>query len=361
MQKYIGVDYHKGYSYMTVMDESGKICGQGQVSNHPEAIRGFLARCGVNGNSAAVLEASRNWTVMHDWLEEMVGEVHLAHPLKVKAIAEAKVKTDKIDARVLAHLLRCDLLPEAYVPAQAARQARNVLRQRMFFVRVRTMVKNRIWHLLDRYPELTNSRPCEELFSRQGLAWLRAIPIKELDRKILDEELKLYDALEERISQSEQLVKKLARGDRRVKLLETIPGIGQFFAVLIANEVDDIRRFPNEKKFFSYIGIIPSTFSSGGRTFHGRLTKQGNKYLRWALVEAIWPAVRSDPEFRDYYQRIRVKKGPNPAKIATARRLATIIYRVLGQERPYRMSGPGLPSCWPGGLRGYRSRTPQGE
>ncbi len=344
MRRYVGVDYHKEYSYMTVMDETGKICGQGQVSNQPEAIRDFLTGFGVNGNSAAVLEASRNWTVMHDWLEGIVDEVHLAHPLKVKAIAEAKIKTDKIDAGVLAHLLRCDLLPEAYVPSQAGRQARGVLRQRMFFVRIRTMVKNRIWHLLDRYPDLANSRPHEELFSRQGLSWLKTIPVKETDRGMLDEELKLYAALEERIGQSEQLVKKLGRGDKRVKLLETIPGIGEFFSVLIANEIDDIRRFPNEKKFFSYIGIIPSTFSSGGRTFHGRLTKQGNKYLRWALVEAIWPAVRSDPEFRAYYQRIRVKKGPNPAKIATARRLATIIYRVLGQERPYRASGSRLPS-----------------
>jgi len=361
MKRYVGVDYHKGYSYMTVMDETGKICGQGQVSNQPEAIRDFLTQFGVNGNGAAVLEASRNWTVMHDWLEEMVDEVHLAHPLKVKAIAEAKIKTDKIDAKVLAHLLRCDLLPEAYVPTQAARQARNVLRQRMFFIRVRTMVKNRIWHLLDRYPEQANSRPCEELFSRHGLAWLKTISVKEPDREMLDEELKLYDALEERISQSDQLVKKLAHGDKRVKLLETIPGIGEFFAVLIANEVDNIRRFANEKKFFSYIGIISSTFSSGGRTFHGRLTKQGNKYLRWALVEAIWPAVRSDPELGAYYQSIRVRKGPNPAKIATARRLATIIYRVLCQERSYRVCGSRLPSYCPGGLRVYQSRTPEGE
>ncbi len=131
---------------------------------------------------------------------------------------------------------------------------------------------------------------------------------------------------------------------KRVKLLETIPGIGQFFAVLVANEVDDIRRFANEKKFFSYIGIIPSTFSSGGRTFDGRLTKQGNKYLRWALVEAIWPAVRSDPELESYYQSIKARKGPNPAKIATARRLATIIYRVLRHERSYRVCGSRLPS-----------------
>lgn len=344
MRTYIGVDYHRGYSYMTAMDESGKICGQGRVANQLEAVREFINRAGLDGDSAAVLEATRNWTVMHDWLEELVGEVHLAHPLKVKAIAEAKIKTDKIDAKVLAHLLRCDLLPEAYVPGQAAREGRNVLRQRMFFVRVRTMVKNRIWHLVDRYPELANSRPCQELFSKQGLAWLETILLKGQDREMLDEDLKLYHALGERINRSNELVHKLAQGDKRVKLLETIPGIGEFFAVLIANEVDDIGRFPNEKKFFSYIGIIPSTFSSGGRTFHGRLTKQGNKYLRWALVEAIWPAVRSDPELGAYYHRINAGKGPNPAKIAAARRLATIIYRVLKQGRPYQVCGSRLPS-----------------
>jgi len=130
-------------------------------------------------------------------------------------------------------------------------------------------------------------------------------------------------------------VQKLAEGDERIKLLQTIPGIAKFFGVLIAHEVDDVSRFSNEKKFFSYIGIVPSTYSSGGRTYHGRLTKQGNKYLRWAFVEAIWPAVRSDPELAAYYSRIKARSGPNPAKIATARRLATIAYRVLSQRRPY--------------------------
>lgn len=349
MRMYIGVDYHRKYSYMTVMDEKGKIVDQGQVANNAEAVKLFLQRAGVNGGSSAVMEATRNWTVMHDWLEELVDEVHLAHPLKVKAIAEAKIKTDRIDAGILAHLLRSDLLPAAYVPAPATREARNVLRQRMFFIRVRTMIKNRIWGLLDRYPDLAESRPCKELFSKQGLAWMESLSLKKRDREMLDEDLKLYHELEERISRSEQLVQEMADGDKRVELLRTIPGIGKFFAVLIANEVDDISRFATEKKFFSYIGIIPSTFSSGGRTFHGRLTKQGNKYLRWALVEAIWPAVRSDPEVGAYYQKVKARKGANPAKIATARRLATIIYRILSQKRSYRVYGSRLPSFRPGG------------
>lgn len=350
-QRYIGVDYHRKFSYMTVVDEKGTIMREGIVNNSKEAVASFLARAQCDGNSAAVLEASRNWPVMYDWLEELVNEVHLAHPLKVKAIAEARIKTDKIDARVLAHLLRSDLLPEAYVASAQARQVRNVLRQRMFFVRMRTMVKNRVSGLLDRYPELSQQRPCKDIFSQRGQSWLKQIQVKEADRRVLDEDLELFEALQERIAKSDSLVRELAQGDRRVKILKTIPGIGDFFSVLIAYEVDDIRRFASEKKFFSYIGIVPSTFSSGGRTFHGRLTKQGNKYLRWAIVEAIWPAIEADPDLRAYHEKVRIKKGANPAKIATARRLATIIYRVLYQNRPYKVYGPRLPSCCLGGRR----------
>src|SRR5262249_54018658 len=145
----------------------------------------------------------------------------------------------------------------------------------------------------------------------------------------------LLEELEQHLKTSEALVEALAEGDERVKLLKTIPGFGKFFSVLVAYEVDDIARFAHEKKFFSYMGIIPSTYSSGGRTFHGRLTKQGNRYLRWALVEAVWPAIRLDAELRAYYEGIKARKGPNPAKIATARRIATIVFRVLKQKRPY--------------------------
>lgn len=344
MRTYVGVDYHQKYSHLTVIDERGQVLGEGRVENRREAVAQFLARADGQGNSAAVLEATRNWTVMHDWLEGLVDEVHLAHPQKVKAIAEAKIKTDKVDARVLAHLLRTDLLPEAYVASPRAREVRSVLRQRMFLVRVRTMVKNRIRGMLDRYPELHPSRPTQELFGVKGLAWMRQVAVKATDRQMLDEALKLLEELDQHIAESNELVEELAREDKRVELLKTIPGIGNFFAVLIAYEVDDIHRFAQEKKFFSYLGLIPSTYASGGRTFHGRLTKQGNKYLRWALVEAVWPAIRTDSQVRSYYERIRAHKGPNPAKVATARRLATIVYRVLSQRRPYRVCGPQLPS-----------------
>lgn len=343
-RKYIGVDYHKSYSYMTVMDEKGKITGEGKVDNSKEAVESFLGKASCNGNSSAVLEATRNWTVMHDWLEDIVEDVHLAHPLKVKAIAEAKIKTDQIDATVLAHLLRTDLLPESYVATPEARQMRSVLRQRMFLVRLQTMVKNRIRGILDRYPDLMKDRPVEHLFGLKGKEWIKNLSLKETDRDLVNGDLSLLGELGSHINQSEDLVETLSKNDERVELLKSIPGIGTFFSVLIAYEIDDIKRFVHEKKLFSYAGIIPSTYSSGGRTFHGRLIKQGNKYLRWALIEAVWPAIRKDAELRSYYEGIKEKKGANPAKVATARRLATIIYRVLSRKRTYQISGSKLPS-----------------
>lgn len=343
MRRYVGVDYHRDYSYMAVMDQQGQIVHEGRVENQQAAVADFLAKAQCDGNASAVLEAGRNWTVMYDWLEELVDDVKLAHPLKVKWIAEAKIKTDKIDARALAHLLRTELLPEAYVATPAAREVRGVLRQRMFLVRLRTMVKNRIRTLLDRYPSLSAACPTDDRFSRAARGWLQQVELKPTDRTLLNDDLVLLEELDAHIAQTEGLVAQLAHGDARIALLNTIPGIGDFFAVLIAYEVDDIARFAHEKKFFSYMGLIPSTHSSGGRTFHGHLTRQGNKYLRWAFVEAVWPAIRTDAGLRGYYEQVKTRKGVNPAKIATARRLATIVYRVLSQRRPYRVGGPGRP------------------
>lgn len=344
MTQYVGVDYHQSFSFVTVMNEMGGILQEGRVANSRAALASFLTSVSPgNEPRTAVLEATRNWTVMYDWLEELVDDVQLAHPLKVKAIAEAKIKTDKIDARALAHLLRTQLLPTAHVPGPIVRDIRSVLRHRLFLIRLRTMVKNRIVGMVDRYPDVARERPCKHLFSRAGLAWLQTLPCRETDRTVLQADVALLADLNQRIDESNELIASLAEGNEQVSLLKTIPGIGDFFAVLIAAEVDDIRRFAHEKKFFSYMGLVPSTYSSGGKTFHGRLTKQGNRYLRWALVEAVWPAIRSDEGLRVYYHRLQSRKGPNPAKVATARRLATIVYRVLSEHRAYRPFGSKLP------------------
>lgn len=330
---YIGVDYHKRFSYVVVKDEQGRREQKGMVNNTREEFQKFL---GPYRPGKAVLEATRNWGLVYDWLEEILDDVALAHPLKVRAIAEAKIKTDKISADILADLLRSNLLPEAYVPGRETREAKNVLRQRMFFVRVQTMVKNRIYTILDRHPEILSRAPdVSDLFGASGMGWLKQVALAGEDNRLLASELELLDVLKRKISESNEIVKELAKGDKKVKLLRSIPGLGPFFSVLVAKEIDDVSRFRDEKKLCAYAGLVPSTYASGGRTFHGRIIKAGNKWLRWALVEAVQPAISSDLNLYTYYERLRIKKGNNAARVATARRLLTIIYRVLSQRRLY--------------------------
>jgi transposase len=332
---YVGVDYHKRSSYVTVMDERGKVVKEGQIANTRESMAAFLD--GRAQGASAVLEAGRNWPVMYDWLEELVDEVTLAHPAKVRVIAEAKVKTDRIDSRMLAHLLRADLIPAAYVPGPETREQRRRLRQRMFLVRLSTMVKNRVHTLVDRHPEL--SRPVaswSDLFGKAGRAWLEQLELPAGEAHLLRTDLDLLEAIQEHIKNSNRWVSQLARKDARAKLLATIPGIGDFFGVLLAVEIDDVGRFSRPQKLAAYAGLVPSTYASGGYIHHGRITKRGNKWIRWACIEAVYPAVRQDPQLAVLYQRLKVAKGANVAKVAVAKRLLTIAYRVLREGRPYR-------------------------
>ena len=185
---YVGIDHHKKYCFGTVMNERGEIKFSRKFETKEEKVREVF---GGIGKAKVVLEAGRNWAVMYEWLEEIFGEVKLAHPQKVKAIAEAKIKNDKIDSRTLAHLLRADLIPEAHVPDRETRGAKRVLRQRMFFVRIQTMIKNRIRILLEGYPEIIEKCPTKGLFTDKGIEWLKKIQLKEKDREILDGDISL--------------------------------------------------------------------------------------------------------------------------------------------------------------------------
>jgi len=190
---YLGVDYHKAYSVLCLKDELGQTLKQRKINNTRGAVENFLKGY---SNIAAVIEAARNWQVMYDILEEKTNSVKLANPLMVKMIASAKIKTDTIDAKVLADLLRTNFLPTAHVPTLQAREARQILRQRMHFVRISTMIKNRISHLLDKYPE--SPRPCKTtLFGKKNFRWLEQLKIKENDRLVLDQDLALLKAVQE--------------------------------------------------------------------------------------------------------------------------------------------------------------------
>ena len=243
---------------------------------------------------------------MYDWLDDICDDVVLAHPLKVKAIADAKIKTDKIDATVLAHLLRADLVPEAWAPGEGARELRVALRERMFYVR--TITKNRIVTVFDRYPEQTAQlKKLGDLFGKAGRIQLAQVNVSEIDRIQIDRGLDFIGDIDVRIKQSEATIRTMTKANANVRLLKTIPGIGEFFARLIDAEIDDISRFRTPKKLAAYAGLVPSTYSSGGKTFHGKIIKQGNKWPRWAFIEAVSPAIATDSELRAQYEHLKIR------------------------------------------------------
>lgn len=332
---FVGVDHHKRTSYLTIMDQGGRVVKHGNLVNRPEVVGAFLGE--IEGQMSAVVEAGPNWPVMYDWLAEMVENVTLAHPWKVRVIAEAKIKSDRLDSKVLAHLLRADLIPAAYAPDVVTREHRRHIRQRMFMVHMASAVKNRIHAVVDRHPgKRQELGEVSDLFGKTGREWLRKVEIPEGDKKLLEQDLTLLSAIETQIRVSDRWVSQMARKDERAALLKSIPGIGDFFAVLIALEIDDVKRFSRSSRLAAYAGLVPSTYASGSYVHHGRITKQGNKWLRWACIEAVYPAIRKDQGLRELYERLKVAKGANVAKVAVARRILTICYRVLSEEREYR-------------------------
>jgi len=332
---YVGVDAHSQNSWITVMNEKGKVVKRKQIASCRQDVQTSLGR--YHQPMKAVVEASYSWAPMYDWLDEVADDVVLAHPGKVRAIAEARIKTDKIDSETLAHLLRADLIPQAYAPSKDVRAIKRVLRQRMFFVRVRTMLKNRIKALLAQHS--VEVLDVSDLYGKKGLQWLKALKLPEPDGKLLSEDLDLLAVLNERIAATNSLIAELSAGDEAVSWLFSLPGIGEFLSVLIRYEVDNIERFRSAKKFTGYTGLVPSTYASGNRMVHGRLTKRGNKWLRWAFIEAVTPAIRKSPSLRRYYEKLKARRGAKDARAATARKLAELAWTVWTERRCYMESG----------------------
>jgi transposase len=330
----MGIDHHAQYSQITVLDEDGREVKAGRVFNTRSEVKKFLE--GLE-DVEAVIESGRSSYTMVDLMEELGVRVKIANPSQVKAIAKARIKTDKRDSRILAHLLRAGLIPEVYRRGKENRESQQVLRQRVFYVRMLARVKNRIWTLLAQQGEEVRERRAQvkELSTRKGKEFLKGLRLGEPDQKLLSCLLASYDHLEEKIKESDSLVKGLYRQMKEVQRVSTVPGFGGFFSVLVATEMADISRFEDAGKLHAYAGVIPSTHSSGERSYHGKIVKAGNRWLRWAAVEAVTPACRGDFDIRLFYERFARRKGANVAKVATARRLLTIIYKILKEERVY--------------------------
>jgi len=333
--EYIGFDYHKQHSFATGIDTETGLIRSTIVPNTPEALDSFI-RDGVTTH--AVLESSRTCMVLYDLLKERVSKVVLAHPLRVKAIASARIKTDKIDSRILAELLESDLIPESHARNEENRMIQKVLRQRVFFVSTRTRVKNRIHWIVDSQPYRIRKtvEGLSDLFGKSGMEWLYSCKeFSESDRILMNQLLLLFETLTEAIVASNKLIDEISSKDKDAQILITMPGIGKFLSVLISTEIDGINRFPSADKLASYTGLVPSTYASGGIIRHGRITKQGNKWLRWAFTEATQSAKRHNAQLNDFFFQRAKRHGKAKASVALARRIVCIVYSMLRDKRPF--------------------------
>jgi transposase len=292
------------------------------VPNGVKPILGVIG--GLPAGTPAAFEAAFGWGWLVQLLEDYGFDPHLVHPLQCKAIASARLKNDKVDAAILAQLLRADLLPEAWIAPPAVRQLRALLRHRAQLVRLRTLLRNRIHAVL---ADHGHGRP-EGCWSGPGRQWLASLELPAVSREVIEDGLALIDVLQEPIDRLDWEVHQHARADPRVKVLTQLPGVGVFTALVLPAEIGDITRFGSARKLASWAGLTPTVRGSDRTVRHGHISKQGSVWVRWVLCEAAQTAKRH-PQFAASYQDIARRRGKKIATTAIARKLLTRAYHLL--------------------------------
>lgn len=324
MMTHVGVDLHQRFCYCTAVKTSGEVIAQRSVPNEAESLRGFVRS--LPGPVQVVVEACGFWPAFHKAIESEVARLVMVHPQRVKAIAAAKLKNDKVDSATLAHLSRCDLLPEAWMADEATQQRRQRARLRIALGQQRTRTKNLLHAVLHREGA---KRPMSDVFGKAGRAWLHQLALSEASRESVDCYLEIIDHLDRLIGERQKRLEAEAGHDARVRWLTTIPGIGPYLAAVIVAEIGDIHRFPTKKSLASYAGLVPWVRESAGKRSRGGITHQGSTVLRWAMVQAAHGATRSSPALAAWYERLRKRKRPQIARVALARKLLVCVWALL--------------------------------
>lgn len=335
MTVYVGIDVHKKFCQAALMNNDGRILREFRFDNTSEGTSGLLnlARS-IDPHVKAVVEPSANyWIRIYDKLADEGVEIKLSNPLRTKAIAEAKVKTDKLDAKTLAYLLRGDLVAESYVPTRKNRDRRALIRHRASLMQMRVEVKNRIHALLDKH-EL--SHEYTDLFGKQGLEWLRNLQLPTPDQQILHSSLQVLDTLSEQAQSMDIQIAKDAVTEDQAKLLMTMPGVDYYAAMILLSEIGDVKRFASPEKLVSWVGLAPQVHQSGETHWTGHITRKGSKRARWILGQCAQSARQHDPRLREFYMRIEQKHGSSKAIVAVARKMLSIMHVMLTRNEPYR-------------------------
>ncbi|MFQ5974673.1 MAG: IS110 family transposase, partial [Alphaproteobacteria bacterium] len=329
---FYGLDVHKEFIQVCRLSPDGRRRREFRIAATREALEAFARR--LTPDDQVALEATFHSWAIHAILAPAAGRVVVVNALQVKAIAHAKIKTDKVDARTLAQLLRVDFLPAVQLPDDEAWALRQLISHRRLLIKQQTAAKNTIRSLLNRrllaLPEGVTP------FARKTRRWMHELALPATERFVLDNALELLEQIEARVAAADAQLRAHASITESAKLLMTIPGINITVAIALLAAIGDIQRFPTPPKLAAYFGLVPKVRQSAGRCHHGTITKAGPCTARSLAIEAAQVLARSSSPLTATYWRVRHKRGHNAAVTALARKLITIVWHLLHKREPYR-------------------------
>jgi len=349
MIRFVGLDVHKRVVEACIVDAAGKVVLRERFALNRHTLELFATKI-LRPTDRVALEATTNCWAVAERLRPHVAGVLVSNPMATKAIAQAKVKTDKVDAYVLAQLLRCDFLPEVWQPDVATRRLRELTDRRSALVGQRTRMRNRIHSVL----ATRLIEPPLRLFSGEGLQWLGTVELDEQARLLIDSDLRQLESLEQEIDAVDAELARRGHQSDEVKLLMSLPGVDVTTAQAVLAAWGDPRRFPDGDHAASYLGLVPSTRQSANQCYHGPITKRGNSQARWMLIEAAQHLDKHPGPLGHFFRRLMKKKNRNVAVVAAARKLAAIGWQMLVAGEPYRYA---LPQTTESKLRQLRIRA----
>jgi len=338
---YVGIDLHKKTIVLCAMDQDLRVRRRRTFAcSDPEAIRAFFAALGA---FRAVVEATASYEWLVALIEPLAERVVLAHPGKLRVIAESTKKTDRLDAQVLAEFLARGQIPEAFRPSNRQREHRALVRHRQYLKREVTALKNKMRRIA-----ADSNADRKDLFTAAGWERLEAVGLRDADRFVLDQLHAQWQYLEGQLRALAGRLKAFAasapakEAEARAKLA-TIPGVGPVTVDVVVAELGDVTRFKSAKAACAYAGLVPAVRQSAGKGRDLRITKAGSPLLRWALVEAAWRVIRQSAAWRRVYEGVRKRAGGKRAVVAVARRLLVVMTAMLRAGTSYDFLKVGAP------------------
>jgi transposase len=338
--QYLGIDWGIRRAAWCTLTAAGEIT-EGTISADEDGLARLVHRLGPDVRGCIEMMSGAAW--VRDRLGSCGWTIEIADARKVKAIAPLACKTDRVDARVLAELVRRELVPEVWVPSLDERAIREQLRRRTHLIRLRTSAINRAFGLLTQWGLRRN---LTALRKPGALAELADRGVPALWRQSIATLLGVIDDLDRQLAPLERELRPLARADERARLLMTIPGVAEILGLTLASEIGDVARFPSAGKLVGYSGLTPTIKQSGQSARRGRLSKAGPNTLRWAAVEAAQQAWRPSNPWHRLYTDIKRRHGKsNPAKAAVARKVLIASWHVLSLREPFKPSASTAPDA----------------